>query len=234
MIVEQTPDIEQLAAALAVAQGKYPVITKGKTARVKTRSGDTYTYAYADISDVLKAILPVLSAEGLSVIQVQGIAESGADELVTRLMHSSGQWVQSTVRLEVARFADDGAPVVVPAQDMGSAMTYARRYALAALVGVAIEEDDDGSRATDAAGARSGGRSGGGPPRPMSDAQMRKIRFDIKDRGFDPDKEATLAGRVLGREISTLGELTSAEASAVIEWLAANTPEPKPTDEIPF
>ena len=87
---------------------------------------------YADLSSVWNACKKALSSHGLSVVQT---VENGGEKvyLVTMLLHSSGQWIRSYM------------PILATKQDpqaFGSAMTYCRRYALAAMVGVCPADDD--------------------------------------------------------------------------------------------
>ena len=92
---------------------------------------------YADLSDIKSAADPLLAKHGLSVTQHP---EGSHDDqvLTTRLMHASGEWQESTMPLYIPK-AD--------AQGQGSAVTYGRRYAYSAIVGIATE-DDDGNAAT--------------------------------------------------------------------------------------
>jgi hypothetical protein len=120
-----------LAAALAAAQTEIRDPERGRAGQVRGRSG----YRYAGLDDLLQAVRPVLARHGLAVTsrivrQAEGLA------LVTELIHPSGETLYSTWPL-----AWSGGP-----QDRGSELTYARRYTLEALVGVAATDDDDGSR----------------------------------------------------------------------------------------
>lgn len=139
----QSQVIIEVATALAKAQGKFPPIPKSKTATVRSAKGD-YSYNYADISDVLAAVRPVLSSEGLALLQAVETSEQGRMQLKTMLVHgASGQFIGSVITLR-----SGGGP-----QDLGSELSYNRRYSATALLGVAAEEDDDGSRAQEAATA---------------------------------------------------------------------------------
>ena len=130
--------IGELGAALLKAQNDFPSIKRGRNAEIETKSGGSYTYSYADLGDIRDAILPVLAANGLVVTQCpSAIGESPA--LTTTLIHTSGEWISDTMPLGVK---DAGA------QALGSAITYARRYALSAIVGVVTESDDDGAAAS--------------------------------------------------------------------------------------
>lgn len=122
--------IKELASALAVAQGKI----KGA---LKDSSNPFFKSKYADLASVVEAIRQPLSENGLSYVQLTVPSEKEEVQIETILMHSSGEWISAIIALPVAK-AD--------AQGFGSAMTYARRYGLSAMVGVA-PEDDDGNAA---------------------------------------------------------------------------------------
>lgn len=112
---------------------------QGEMATAKKDSDNPFFKSkYADLSAVWEACRQALSKNNLSVIQTTGENDKGMF-LTTTLCHSSGQWISGIY------------PIITQKQDpqgMGSAITYARRYALAAMVGVApADEDDDGERA---------------------------------------------------------------------------------------
>jgi hypothetical protein len=130
---EQTHD---LVAALAKARVAFEPIVRSKTVAVKTERG-SYTFSYAPLEDILAATTEALSAHGL--VLVSGI-DQGADGgvvLSTRLMHASGQWLESCVH--VGRHSK--------MQEMGSSLTYARRYAITGLLGISADTDDDANAA---------------------------------------------------------------------------------------
>lgn len=128
------PPKSLLAAALAAAQGELQDPERTKRGQVRGR-GD---YRYAGLDDLLRAIRPVLSRHEIALTQRQERRE-GETYLVSELRHSSGEVIESSWRLTCA-----GTP-----QERGSELTYARRYTLEGLVGVApTEEDDDGAAAS--------------------------------------------------------------------------------------
>jgi hypothetical protein len=88
---------------------------------------------YATLAQVRDTTAPVLAKHGLAIIQVTDMID-GALFLVTRLVHKSGQWIEGLYPIAI------GKP-----QEMGSALTYGRRYSLAGVCGIASEEDDDGN-----------------------------------------------------------------------------------------
>ena len=127
--------VSGLAAAFAKAQGDFPVIPKGKTAKA-----GPYSYDYADLADMIAALQPVLAANGLCVMQDAG-CDTDKDGAIwvhvsTTVMHSSGEWFSSsplTIRV-----------VENKPQAIGIATTYARRYSYGATLGVSPEADTDG------------------------------------------------------------------------------------------
>lgn len=135
-MVQATPGVSELAKALAKAQGEFPLIPKNKTTKVRTKSGAEYSYNYADLPSILDLTRKPLSVNGLAVAQMTVVHE-GAMLLVTRLLHASGEYIEASYPL----------PIGAAAQDMGSAITYARRYTLCPLLGIAPEDDDDGKAA---------------------------------------------------------------------------------------
>jgi hypothetical protein len=136
---EHSPSIAALAAALAKAQLVTKSAPKDHTAEVTMKSGGKYTYAYADLAGVWEAGREPLGANGLSLIQSPSLSASGCLEMTTMLLHGSGEWV-------IGRLTNFPVPDKTP-QGVGTAITYARRYTMGAMVGVVSEEDDDGGNA---------------------------------------------------------------------------------------
>ena len=122
--------IDQIAKALSAAQG----MIQGAS---KNSENPHYGHNYADLASVWDACRDALSKNNLAVFQTTRRTTQGI-VLVTRLVHSSGQWVQGELPIN---------PVKNDPQGIGSCLTYMRRYSLAAMVGVA-PEDDDGNAAS--------------------------------------------------------------------------------------
>lgn len=159
----------KIAAALAKAQSAFLPIVKDKVARINSSKG-SYEYRYADLSSVLAAIRPALASNELSVIQTTELDSKGY-VLVTTLLHSSGQVLSSRLRL-----SDWPDP-----KQLGIEMTYLRRYALCALVGVASEDDSD----SDGLDTKARGRAGkqqpeASEPRGLSEGVRSKLLDDIR------------------------------------------------------
>lgn len=123
-----------LYAALARAQGAFPPIPRDRTVRVQTKTGGSYTFSYAPLDTILDKVRPALAANGLALTQI-----FHGENLVTSLLHEDGGTIESTLALP-----RQGSSW----QEYGSAITYARRYTLVALLGIASEEDDDGNAAS--------------------------------------------------------------------------------------
>jgi hypothetical protein len=121
----QSPTIGALAAALAKSQG-------AMKAAHKDASNPFFKSKYADLASVWEACRAALAANGLAVCQI-----IDGEALTTILLHSSGEWLAGTYPIK---------PVKNDPQGVGSAITYARRYALAAMAGV-VADDDDGEAA---------------------------------------------------------------------------------------
>ncbi len=130
--MNKSESIKELASALCKAQSEM----KGAQ---KDSVNPFFKSKYADLSSVWDAARPVLAANGLSVSQLVDRADGGNIGLTTLLLHSSGEWLESKATIPMK----DGT-----AQAAGSAITYLRRYALAAILGVVADEDDDGNAAS--------------------------------------------------------------------------------------
>jgi hypothetical protein len=124
--------INDLAAALATAQASMGPAIKGK-------KNPHFRSNYADLSSVVEAIREPFTANGLSWVQAPSVdPETGLVTVTTRILHSSGQWMEASVAAMPGR---GGKPDLSP-QAVGSAVTYLRRYGLQAMAGVPSADDD--------------------------------------------------------------------------------------------
>ncbi|THG30694.1 ERF family protein [Naasia lichenicola] len=119
---------ELIAAALVKVQGQIPNIAKSKTA-----GAGTYAYKYADLGSIWEAIRKPLTDAELAVTQFLQ-SRDNADWMDTTIWHASGQSLTSSILIPL----EGKKP-----QDVGSIITYYKRYALGAALGIATEEDDD-------------------------------------------------------------------------------------------
>lgn len=126
--MNQSQTINELAKALVTFGIKVDTIRKDA-------KNPFFKSTYASLSNILDAIKEPLSECGLSISQFP----EGDYGLTTRLMHESGEWMEATYTMK---------PVKDDPQGRGSCLTYMRRYSIAAIMNLNIDEDDDGNNAT--------------------------------------------------------------------------------------
>jgi hypothetical protein len=122
----------KVAAAFVAAQAELTNPPK----KSKANTG-TYSYTYADLPAIIDHVRPVLAKHGLGISQ-DVLMEDGRLLIRTRIIHSSGECLE---------FGPLAGSVGGEWQKVGSGITYARRYALAAALGIAADEDDDAATA---------------------------------------------------------------------------------------
>ena len=168
--------MKELATAMAKAQSQI------KTA-LKDSKNPHFKSSYADLTSVWDACREALTKNGFSVIQRTDFDANGEVWLETMLLHASGEHIASRYPLRPAKQDPQG---------YGSAITYARRYCLAAIVGVVADEDDDGNAASQ--------RNGNHAPPPQEDTGLAAAKAFVR------------------RSVKEIGALTS--ATALSEWKA--------------
>ena len=158
--MERSETINELAAALAAAQGKIENASKDS-------ANPYFRSRYADLASIWDAVRGPLSENGLAVVQPVRV-EGSSVTVTTLLAHASGQWISSDLTMTAQKQIKDGGgwEKLDSPQAIGSCITYARRYALAAMAGVA-PEDDDGEGAE----GRRQQQSARLPPVPPSDPE---------------------------------------------------------------
>ena len=219
--------LAHLAEALAAFQAEMPTVTKTHTAQVKSERG-AYSYTYADLADVSEAAMPLLAKHGLSFTCLPS-----EQRLTGMLLHTSGEYVTASLPLTGAN-----------PQQVGSSLTYMRRYLLGCMTGVVTDDDDDGAAAStprtkprrttrpgpvEPAGDAPPSAAAAPGPGLITDAQQRLMRRLLADYGMGGKemRETVLAlvSEVVGREVSTSSELTRKEAGEVITHLQAQLGE---------
>jgi hypothetical protein len=126
--------LRELAKALAKAQSEI------KAAKMDS-TNPFFKSKNADLSSVWESCRGPLTKNGLSIIQRPDATDGNTISLTTIILHESGEFISGTLVMK---------PVKNDPQGLGSCLTYARRYALASMVGICSEEDDDGNRASTA------------------------------------------------------------------------------------
>jgi hypothetical protein len=163
----QSETIGTLASALAKAQGEFGA---AKFNRVNPH----FKSKYADLTAVIDAIRAPLSKNGIAWVQTIEPVNGAGMVLTTTLVHGeSGEWVRSIYPL----------PAATAPQQFGSALTYAKRYSLAAIVGVSADEDDDANVAQK--GTNGNGHHAGDK---ISDGQVDALQSAIVEVGANIDK----------------------------------------------
>lgn len=178
-----------LAEALVAALAELTGVEKGRTAKVKMKQGGEYTYSYANIADVIEATRPALAKNGIVALTPVHAHEDGLACSV-RLLHTTG---------EVMEFPPLSFPHGADAQATGSAITYFRRYALLAALGMAAE-DDDGAAAKER-------------PRAADFRRGRPALGQTSDSGRPSDKQATYARSLADK----LGDAAKTVVPSIIE-----------------
>ena len=122
---------KNLTLALLKAQKSFPTIEPDAT-------NPFFNSGYSSLAGIIRTTTPVLAANGLAVSQVFDVNENGEVDLVTLLRHVNGEWLESRLPLRTKK--DD-------MQSLGSAISYARRYSLMAILSIATSHDDDDGNA---------------------------------------------------------------------------------------
>lgn len=167
--------VDGIAAALAKAQGEMQNAPLNKI-------NPHFRSKYADLASIRDAVIPALSKHGIAAVSMTEYADNRLI-LRTRLVHESGQYFEATYPL----------PIDKP-QIMGSAITYAKRYTLAALCNIAADEDDDANVANEAGNAKAG--------KPAQEPPVEQQFMDWKAFGYVKTRAAEEL-RALGRKIKS-------------------------------
>jgi len=156
----QSYTINEIATAFSKAQAEFGRIEQN-------RSNPFFKSKYADLDAILKAVRPALSKHGLSFYQYESI-KNGETILHSRIMHSSGQWIESQTKIN---------PPKGDIQSFGSTMSYKKRYSALTILGVATSDDpsdDDGNSVSQK-----------NPPKStITPTQVKKISTEIKGKEF--------------------------------------------------
>lgn len=137
--MKTSESITKIAPALLKVQEVIKNPEKGKTAKVITKGGGSYSYSYADLPSILDEARKLLTQN--KIFLIQGHADSnGKLNIVTRFVHESGEWIEDEMLMSQFESGQMNS-----AQEMGSVSTYGRRYHLCAMLGIAGDEDTDTS-----------------------------------------------------------------------------------------
>lgn len=205
----QSATVGKIAEALCRAQAELPAAIKGcVNPHLKNR--------YADLNAIYEAAREALARHDLAVVQTMQPTDGTRAHVRTTLLHKSGEWIAGELVMPLDRQGG--------AQGMGSAITYARRYSLSAIVGIVTEDDDDGNaaqgrtRKAEVKAVRE--KAAAENPSPATDAQ-RKAFFAAMRQRHGENREEILAelSNFFGREIASSNELTKDEISEFLDAL---------------
>ncbi|MBA3622977.1 MAG: ERF family protein [Methylibium sp.] len=215
--MNKSDSITELATSLAKAQAKI-------RGAAKDAANPHFKSRYADLASVWESCRDALTANGLSV--VQGASANGAQVTVTTmLLHSSGQWIEDALTVPAQQ---------ANAQGIGSAITYARRYALAAMVGVAPDDDDGESAVVRGSGGAVQSRqvqprqSATAPvaPQPPTDSQVPVHTLEQLRAAFKRAEESTTReqaiealGRACGKAVQKAVDVPASQYAMAVEAL---------------
>lgn len=199
-------------AALADLQTQLPRISKDQTAKVVTKTGSNYQYKYANLTAISEEVLPLLGKLGLSFVSRPTLLD-GRFVLVYELRHVSGEQIDGVFPL------NQGTP-----QETGGAITYARRYCLCAVTGVAPDDDDNDAALAEKAAkrrelkeSRSQQTAAGDKERGISAEQTREMQMLFQELGItDRTAKVKYAVSVVKRELGSATDLTHTEGDKVV------------------
>lgn len=221
-----------LAAALAKFQAEMPIVPKKQTARIPGKDGKQgYTYTYAGLADVTEAALPILTKHGLAFVALPTATDRGFI-LTGVLLHESGERLEGSLPIAGSR-----------PQDIGSSITYGRRYLFGCMTGLVTDDDDDGQLAQRAERTRlthdappaspppddlTAGLEGqvaamteaelttGPPLAPMTDKTRGGMFAELTRHKIPDGRQLASINALLGTDYTSRGDLTETHAKLVI------------------
>lgn len=201
--MNQSEKVDAFAAAFAAAQS---TIKRAE----KDAKNPFFDKDYADLGSVMDACKDALNGNGISVIQSPAPSEKGLLALDTVLMHKSGQWVSGQMIMPLGKSDPQG---------YGSALTYARRYSLAAMVGV-CPKDDDAEGATErgnGAGKQQQNRQQQQSRQPDANEFESRIDALLAAREFTVEEIANIKSRIIKKKkVGNISRLPASEQTALI------------------
>lgn len=204
--MEQSESIKELATALAKAQGELKNVLKSGTAQYGK---------YAELGPTLEEVRPVTSKHGLAIVQMPVLLDDATTGLTTQVMHLSGEWIRSTFAVKMQQQTPQG---------QGSAITYGRRYALSAMLGIAGDDDDgqEGSSGKDPEKGREAPKkpaAGSQTPQLATTAQKAHVAEALRSQGVsDEDMRGELMERY---GVANPERMTAEEAANVLKVVKA-------------
>ena len=138
--MKRSESIANFAEAFAKFQAEVNDPKMDESTEYITKSGKRINFKYASLKEIMKTVRPVLAKHGICIMQEPRM-ETNKVSITTTLLHSSGEFIEFEPTIMTASSA--------MAQEIGSAITYGRRYSISAVLGLGAEDDDDGNAAQD-------------------------------------------------------------------------------------
>jgi hypothetical protein len=187
--MKTSESISKIAPALLAAQ-------KQITFAAKDATNPHFKSKYADLPSVIDACKPALNSAGIAFMQTAGESADARLVLTTRLLHESGEWIEGTASCPLPKSDPQG---------FGSAMTYLRRYGMAAIVGL-YQEDDDGNGAAPVA-------------KPATKATPEQLAQLANLTVASPEREKRLTTALAFYKVGGVSELSSEQAATILHKL---------------
>lgn len=127
--MNQSTSVTELLKSLVVIQSELPTMPK---------SSQAYGYKYADLDTITQAIKPILARHNVAYMQTLTETANGLQAITTRVFNDKGEYIEDTTKLPEIQSGKNNA-----AQTLGMSITYMRRYALCAMLGITSDEDTD-------------------------------------------------------------------------------------------
>lgn len=199
-----SPEIDKVAAAIALVQAGLGSVHKDKTGKIQMKDGGSYQYKYADLATILELLREPFQENGLALIQ-RPLPDRDGARLQTIIMHQSGQWIgDAGIFIPTTKKDDPKA--------FGSAYSYARRYALTAMLGIAQHDDD-----AEKAGARAKAAVPKSGPKVDLVPKEKRDELEVAIQSL-PAEFAAQIGDKLRAEGIVWKQLTVAQHKKVSQW----------------
>lgn len=195
---ERSETIGKLTDALTKASSEFDEVKK-------TTENPYFRSHYADLAALIGATRKALSKHGLAIVQLPQVSENRAS-VTTLLTHISNEWISTVLALPATK---------QDAQGLGSAITYARRYAYQSILNIAGEEDDDGNAAVGKTQSERGAKSTDEGEGLINPVQLRAFNSSCKQGGRTESQVADYL-RLLG--LNNIEQLPKAEFTKAINW----------------
>jgi hypothetical protein len=230
MEVEVLGDIPHLAEALAKAMG-------AMGAAKRDAENPFFDSTYASLASVVEVARKALADHGLAAPQMVYTPTEDKVGVRTRLMHETGEHMDSPILwVPVRNIRKDGSEAPITPQTIGSAITYARRYSLMAMLGIPAE-DDDGNAASGKSGSGAKGSRGGGKKQQRKDtgeacseAQQKMFYAVTRNLGYG-DEEIKAGMERYGHKGKSFSDLTKTQASVILDALKKAQDAKKASEE---